>query len=106
MKRKKDQLELALRGNMSAHQRLMLKAMLTHIDFLNEHIVDLDTEVTKRLDPFQEQLDHLDTIPGIARRTAEQILAEIGTDVGSHFSKRSSPLLMDRTCSWTQRKRR
>ncbi|WP_240422223.1 IS110 family transposase, partial [Paenibacillus periandrae] len=60
LKRKKEELELALRGNMSDHQRLMLKAMLTHIDFLNEQIVDLDTEVAKRLDPFQEQLDRLD----------------------------------------------
>jgi len=33
LKRKKEELELALRGNMSAHQRLTLKAMLTHIDF-------------------------------------------------------------------------
>jgi transposase len=82
LKRKKEELELALQGNMSAHQRLMLKTMLTHIDFINEQIIELDTEVAKRLDPFQEQLDRLDTIPGIARRTAEQILAEIGTDVG------------------------
>jgi transposase len=29
-------------------------------------------EVAKRLDPFQEDLDRLDTIPGIVRRTAEQ----------------------------------
>jgi hypothetical protein len=51
MKRKKDELELALRGNMTAHQRLMLKTMLTHIDFLNEQILELDMEVAKRLDP-------------------------------------------------------
>ncbi|ASJ53979.1 IS110 family transposase [Brevibacillus formosus] len=94
LKRKKEELELALRGNMSAHQRLMLKTMLTHIDFLNEQIVDLDMEVAKRLDPFQEQLDRLDTIPGIARRTAEQILAEIGTDVGARFPSAAH------LCSW------
>jgi transposase len=94
LKRKKEELELALQGNMSAHQRLMLKTMLTHIDFINEQIVELDTEVAKRLDPFQEQLDRLDTIPGIARRTAEQILAEIGTDVGSRFPSAAH------LCSW------
>jgi len=94
LKRKKEELELALQGNMSAHQRLMLKTMLTHIDFINEQIVELDTEVAKRLDPFQEHLDRLDTIPGIARRTAEQILAEIGTDVGSRFPSAAH------LCSW------
>jgi len=94
LKRKKEELELALQGNMSAHQRLMLKTMLTHIDFINEQIVELDTEVAKRLDPFQEHLDRLDTIPGIARRTAEQILSEIGTDVGSRFPSAAH------LCSW------
>jgi transposase len=54
----------------------------THVDFLNEQIVELDLEVVKRLDPFQKDIERLDTIPGIGRRTAEQILAEIGTDVG------------------------
>jgi transposase len=94
MKKKKEELELALRGKMSAHQRLMLKTMLTHIDFLNEQITELDAEVAQRLDPFQEDIERLDTIPGIARRTAEQILAEIGTNVGSRFP--SSAHL----CSW------
>ncbi|MDF2960675.1 MAG: transposase [Paenibacillus sp.] len=39
LKKKKEELELALRGNMSAHQRIMLKTMLTHVDFLNEQIL-------------------------------------------------------------------
>ncbi|AFC28190.1 transposase IS116/IS110/IS902 family protein [Paenibacillus mucilaginosus 3016] len=56
MKKKKEELELALRGSMTAHQRLMLKSMLTHIDFLNEQIIELDTEVAKRLDPFRRFL--------------------------------------------------
>jgi transposase len=100
LKRKKEELELALRGNMSTHQRLMLKTMLTHMDFLNEQIAELDTEVAKRLHPFQQDLDRLDTIPGIAQRTAE-IVAEIGTDIGSRFHKCSPPLLMGRSCSRT-----
>jgi transposase len=94
MKKKKEELELALQGNMSAHQRLMLKKMLTHVDFLNEQIAELDMEVAKRLDPFQQDIDRLDTIPGIARRTAEQILAEIGTNVGSRFPTAAH------LCSW------
>lgn len=33
MKRKKDELELALHGYVNPHQRLMIKTILTHIDF-------------------------------------------------------------------------
>jgi transposase len=94
LKKKKEELELALRGNMSAHQRIMLKTMLTHIDFLNEQILELDMEVAKRLDPFQQDIERLDTIPGIGRRTAEQILAEVGTDVASRFPTAAH------LCSW------
>ncbi|SDP23395.1 Transposase, partial [Paenibacillus sp. yr247] len=57
MKKKKEELELVLRGKMSSHQRLMLKTMLTHVDFLNEQITELDAEVAKRLDPFQDSRD-------------------------------------------------
>ncbi len=35
--------------------------------------------------PFEEDLELLDTIPGIGRRTAEQILSETGTDVENQF---------------------
>ena len=35
MKKKKDELELALRGYINPHQRLMIKTILNHIDFLN-----------------------------------------------------------------------
>jgi len=94
MKKKKEELELALRGNMSSHQRMMLKTMLTHIDFLSQQIAELDMEVAKRLAPFQQDLDRLDSIPGIARRTAEQILAEVGTDIASRFPSAAH------LCSW------
>ncbi|TNJ60811.1 IS110 family transposase, partial [Paenibacillus hemerocallicola] len=94
MKKKKEELELALRGNMSSHQRMMLKTMLTHVDFLSEQIAELDAEVAKRLAPFQQDLDRLDSIPGVARRTAEQILAEVGTDLASRFPSAAH------LCSW------
>ena len=70
---------------MHAHQRIKLKTMLTHVDFLNEQILELDTEAAKRLDPFQQDMERLATIPGIGGRTAEQILAEVGSDVVSRF---------------------
>lgn len=34
---------------------------------------------------YQESIERLDSIPGIAIRMAEQILAEIGTDVEKQF---------------------
>lgn len=94
MKKKKAELDLALQGDMNDHQRLMLQTMIGHIDFLDGKIESMDEEVTQRLTPFQEDLERLDTIPGIAKRTAEQILAEIGQQIDSRFP--TAPHL----CSW------
>jgi transposase len=85
MKKKKEELELALRGYVNPHQRMMLKTILNHIDFLTEQIEALDQEVADRVGSDQEDMERLDSIPGIATRMAQQILAEIGTDVGEQF---------------------
>ncbi|WP_399632655.1 transposase [Sporosarcina sp. SG10008] len=45
MKKKKDDLELALRGYINSHQRLMIKTILTHIDFLSEQVELLNQEI-------------------------------------------------------------
>jgi transposase len=94
MKSKKDDLVLALDGRMNRHQRLMLETMIQHIDFLDEQITSLDEEVAQRLGPFQEALKRMDTIPGIGRRTAEQVLAELGADLKSRFPTAGH------LCSW------
>lgn len=94
LKRKKDDLELALRGYISPHQRLMLKTIIKHIDFLSEEIEMLDEEVAKRVNSYQEDIDRLDSIPGIATRMAEQILSEVGTDVKKQFPSAAH------MCSW------
>ncbi|MEC0093427.1 hypothetical protein PMSM_01135 [Paenibacillus macquariensis subsp. macquariensis] len=38
-----------------------------------------------RITPFHDEVERLDSIPGIATRMAEQILAEIGTDIKKQF---------------------
>jgi transposase len=85
MKKKKEELELALRGYVNPHQRMMLKTILTHIEFLTEQIEMLDQEVAQRVISDQEDIERLDSIPGIATRMAEQILAEIGTNIKNQF---------------------
>lgn len=81
LKLKKEQLKLALEGRLGAHQLLMIEKQLAHIDYVNELLTELDTEIDKRMAPFAEDLKLLDSIPGVGKRTAEQILAEIGTDM-------------------------
>lgn len=93
MKNKKQDLQRALKGLIGPHQRLMLKTQLRHVDELDMLIEQLDTEIKRRMLPFEEDLERLDTIPGVARRTAEQIVAEAGTDMSRYPSAAH-------LCSW------
>jgi transposase len=52
------------------------------IDFLDEQIAAVSTEIAERLAPFDEALARLDAIPGVGPWTAEVIVAEVGTDMG------------------------
>ena len=81
LRKKKDQLERALRGLVGAHQKMILSTQLEHIDFLNQQISKLAKEIADRMRPFEEDLEFLDDIPGIGRRSAESVIAEIGTDM-------------------------
>jgi transposase len=82
LRRKRPELEQALTGRMSPHQRFMLVQHLTLIDALEAQITVVSAEIAERLRPFEPQLVILDSIPGIGRWSAEVILAEIGSDMG------------------------
>lgn len=94
MKKKKSELKLALQGYIQDQQRFMIKTILDHIDYLTDQIDKLDKEVAERMSDYQEDIERLDSIPGIAKKMAEQMLAELGTDIKKQFP--SAPQM----CSW------
>jgi transposase len=81
LRKKLPELERALAGRMGAHQRFLLQQQLAHLAFLEQTIAQVSTEIEERLRPFEEELERLQTIPGIGRRVAEIVVAEIGTDM-------------------------
>jgi transposase len=75
------ELEQALRGRVRAHHRFLLTQHLSQLDFLDEQITAYSQEIERVTAPFEELVALLDTIPGVARTTAELILAEVGPDL-------------------------
>jgi transposase len=80
------ELRLALVGRFNAHHAVMLKAHLSHIDYLAGQIAALDTEIDRVIAPFADELLRLQTIPGVGPRTAEVVIAEIGVDMSRFAS--------------------
>jgi len=91
LRRKIPELERALTGSFGPHQRFMLRSQFQLLEALEAQIASLDDEVAQRMRPLQAALDHLDEIPGIGVRAAQQIIAEVGTDMtrfptSAHFA--------------------
>jgi len=78
---KRPALERALAGRFGPHQRFLVAEILAHIDYLDDTIERLSVEIGERERPFEAVLTRLDTIPGVGRRIAEIIAAEVGPDV-------------------------
>lgn len=64
-----------------AHHGVMLSEHLAHVDHLDEAIGRLDAQVDELMAPFVDDRDRLATIPGVGKRAAEVIIAEIGVDM-------------------------
>ena len=74
-------LQRSLAGLIGSHQKFMLKCQLDHIESLEQQIKKLDAEIKDRLHSTTEDLERLDSIPGVGLQTAQQIIAEIGPDM-------------------------
>jgi transposase len=81
LRRKQAELEQALSGRMREHHRRLIALHLSHIDFLDEAIAQLNEEIAARLRPVEEELARLDSIPGVGRVVAEVFTAEVGLDL-------------------------
>ena len=106
LRKKIPALKQALTGLMRPHHRFLLAQQLAHIDFLDEQINTLSQEIADHLEAdqtdqwqppdlepaqpepvpgqplsFNQAIALLDTIPGVNQRTAEVIVAELGTDM-------------------------
>ncbi len=83
-----EELAAALQGCIGPHQQLMLTIQLRHVDALTKEIERLDHEIEKRLEPVADAIERLDTIPGVGKRGAEELVAAIGTDMSRFPSSR------------------
>ncbi len=81
MRAKISELTEALDGRFNEHHAMMCATMLARIDQADEIIARLTERVVESQSPHEAAVQLLVGIPGVSYRTAQVILAEIGTDM-------------------------
>jgi transposase len=81
LRRKLPELRAALRGPVSDHHRFLLRHLMTHLEAPEGLITELNLRIAAVMPPLAEAAERLKTIPGVEQRTAEGLIAEIGTDM-------------------------
>jgi len=71
----------ALVGRFDDHHAVLARMHLDHMDHLTGTEQRIETEVDRLMAPFDEAATRLLTIPGIGKRVAEVVVAEIGVDM-------------------------
>ena len=81
LRQKREALEAALEGVLRPHHQFLLVELLAELDYLEEAVERVSGKIQEYTAPFQQEIEHLDTIPGINRIQAQTLLAEVAADM-------------------------
>ena len=93
LKLKREDLQAALDGDLTARHKFVLKHIHAHIDILDHDLAEIDAYLLDAMAPYQWAHRLLQTIPGIDQIASALILIEIGDDM----TRFGSP---DRLAAW------
>jgi len=93
LKMKEDDLAKSLKGRISDRHRFLLKKIKNHMEWLENHINEIDSQVEQAMIPYKKEWQLLQTIPGVDKISAAMLLSEIGVNMKCFGNK-------DRLSSW------
>lgn len=89
MRSKIPQLREALTGRFTEHHRFMVRSLLEQVDHIDQQIESFDQRIEQVMSPLEKAaVTQLDEVPGFDRRTGQNVIAEIGTDMSRFPSAR------------------
>jgi transposase len=94
LRQKIPQLTEALQEHhLNDHHRWLIAQSVEHAVLLDRQMEELEVRIEEQLQPYREQYELLQTIPGVKEMTAATILAEIGPDMSQFETAKH-------LCSW------
>jgi len=90
-----EEIQAAVDGSISSEQAVKLREVLRHIDEIQAHKQNIETEISSLVAPYQMLLELMRTVPGFSSdpMTAITVLSEIGGDMSVFPTAKN-------LCSW------
>ncbi|AKL94729.1 phosphoenolpyruvate synthase [Clostridium aceticum] len=94
LKKKADTVVESIEGyQMTQAQKERMLMVRSHLDYVANSIAELDERLDKLVEPYEDVINLLCTIPGVNRASAITIISEIGTDMSQFTNSK-------RLCCW------
>lgn len=94
LKKKADSVLVSIEGyQISKEQKLRMNIIRSHLTYIENSIKYLDDTIDSMVAPYESLIALMCTIPGIERKSAINVISEIGNDVSLFGSSK-------RLCSW------
>ena len=94
LKKKSESVIESIEGyQMTDSQKYRMRLVHAHMDYITSTIADIDSMINLLVEPYDNAINLLCTIPGVNRNSAITIISEIGTDM-TQFSNSK------RLCCW------
>lgn len=81
LREKLPQIKEGLRGTTRDHHRKIIKLIYEHLKYLENEQEEIEKMIDEVCKKYKEEIDLLDSIPGIDKDSAKAIIAEIGIDM-------------------------
>jgi len=82
LKKKANTVIESIKGyQMAKEQKERMVMIRSHLEFIQQSLTKLDEKLDKMVSPYESEITHYSTIPGVDRASAITIISEIGTDL-------------------------
>ena len=86
LKKKSESVIESIEGyQMTDAQKYRCVLIHAHMDYITSTLTDIDSMINSLVEPYENAVQLLCTIPGVDRNSAITILSEIGTDMTQFF---------------------
>ena len=94
LKKKSESVIESIEGyQMTESQKYRMRLVHAHMDYITSTISDIDSMIDSLVEPYENAVQLLCTIPGVDRSSAITIISEIGTDMAQFSTSK-------RLCCW------